>query len=306
MIEIRLFDQRVQELYMEGRIPGTVHLSIGEEAVSVGAVAAIEDHDYMTVTYRCHGQALARGVTMRSALAELMGRDTGACHGLGGSMHLTDFDRGLIGAFAIVGAGLPVAVGAAMSAQLQGQDRVALAFCGDGAVNIGTFHEALNMASIWQVPVVFIVENNLYGEFTPMRDTAPTEDVVDRAAAYNIPSAIVDGQDVEAVFQATLAAVASARGQGGPTLIEAKTYRYGGHSRSDPARYRSPEEVAAWRRRDPIDILGTSLADSGAMGLDEQAALKVQVQKEIDELAVEIADDPWPSPSNLGSWTYAS
>ena len=186
MLRIRVFEERVQELYAEGRIPGTVHLSIGQEAVAVGAVAAMDVDDRMTVTHRCHGQAIARGVGLDEAFAELMGRASGTCQGLGGSMHLTDYRLGLIGAFAIVGAGLPVAVGAAMSSQLRGDRRVALAFFGDGAANIGTFHESLNMASIWSAPVVFVVENNMYGEFTPQRETAPSEDVADRAPAYRI------------------------------------------------------------------------------------------------------------------------
>jgi TPP-dependent pyruvate/acetoin dehydrogenase alpha subunit len=305
MIEIRRFEERVQELYVEGLIPGTVHLSIGQEAVSVGAVAAIGAEDYLTVTYRCHAQALARGMSADAAFAELMGRETGACHGLGGSMHLTDYSRGLIGAFAIVGAGLPVAVGAALSSKLKGDGRVAVSFCGDGAVNIGTFHEALNMAAIWTAPVVFIVENNLYGEFTPMRDTAPSEDVVDRAPAYGIPAVIVDGQDPDAVYRVTSEAIARARAGGGPTLVEAKTYRYRGHSRSDPARYRPPEEVEAWRARDPIDLLGQKLIAQGDLTPAEFNDLGDSIRREIDATALRAADQPWPSVDRLWSWTYA-
>jgi TPP-dependent pyruvate/acetoin dehydrogenase alpha subunit len=305
MIEIRRFDERVQELYVEGLIPGTVHLSIGQEAVSVGAVAALGSRDYLTVTYRCHGQALARGMSTDVAFAELMGRDSGACRGLGGSMHLTDYSRGLIGAFAIVGAGLPVAVGAAMSAKLQGEDRVAVSFCGDGAVNIGSFHEALNMAAIWNAPVVFVVENNLYGEFTPMRDTAPSEDVIDRAAAYGIEAVIVDGQDVEAVYRTTSTAVAKARSGGGPTLVEAKTYRYRGHSRSDPAKYRPLEEVDAWRARDPIDLLGRKMVDQGELPADGLTGLLESIRQEIDASALRVSTDPWPSIDGLRAWTYA-
>jgi TPP-dependent pyruvate/acetoin dehydrogenase alpha subunit len=305
MIEIRRFEERVQELYVEGLIPGTVHLSIGQEAVSVGAVAAIGAEDYLTVTYRCHAQALARGMSADAAFAELMGRETGACHGLGGSMHLTDYSRGLIGAFAIVGAGLPVAVGAALSSKLKGDGRVAVSFCGDGAVNIGTFHEALNMAAIWTAPVVFIVENNLYGEFTPMRDTAPSEDVVDRAPAYGIPAVIVDGQDPDAVYRVTSEAIARARAGGGPTLVEAKTYRYRGHSRSDPARYRPPEEVEAWRARDPIDLLGQKLIAQGDLTPAEFNDLGDSIRREIDATALRAADQPWPSVDGLWSWTYA-
>jgi TPP-dependent pyruvate/acetoin dehydrogenase alpha subunit len=211
MLAIRLFEEKVQELYLQGLVPGTTHLCQGQEAVSVGAVSALEPDDYLTITYRGHGQALARGMDHEGAFAEIMGRQTGVCRGFGGSMHLTDVSRGLLGAFAIVGAGLPVAVGAAMSALLQGQPRVAITFFGDGAVNIGTFHEALNMASVWKAPVVFVCENNLYGEFSPVRHTTPLDDLAQRAAAYAMPGEVVDGQDVEAVFDRTHAAIEYAR-----------------------------------------------------------------------------------------------
>ena len=177
MIEIRLFEDKVQELFQQSLIEGTTHLCQGQEAVSVGAMAALQPDDYLTVTYRGHGHAIARGLEVEMLFAEIMGRSTGCCHGVGGSMHFTDFSRGLIGAFAIVGAGLPVAVGAALSAKLKGEDRVALTFFGDGTTNIGTFHEALNMASVWAAPVVFIIENNLYGEYSPVRETTPLDDL---------------------------------------------------------------------------------------------------------------------------------
>ncbi len=230
MLEIRLFEEKVQELFMEGLVEGTTHLCQGQEAVPVGAVSAMREDDYMTITYRGHGHALARGIPMEACFAEMMGRTTGCCKGVGGSMHLTDVSKGLLGAFAIVGAGLPVAVGAAHSARLQGRDSVALTFFGDGATNIGTFHEALNLAGVWKVPTIFIIENNLYGEYTPMRETTPLDDLADRAKAYAIPGVIVDGQDVEAVHSATSEAVARARAGDGPSLLEMKTYRYRGHS----------------------------------------------------------------------------
>ena len=188
MLEIRLFEEKVQELFMEGLIEGTTHLCQGQEAVAVGAISALRDDDYLTITYRGHGHALMRGVPMESCFAELMGRSTGCCKGVGGSMHFTDVEKGLLGAFAIVGAGLPVALGAAYSAKLQGLDRVALTFFGDGASNIGTFHEAINTAAAWKVGIVFIVENNLYGEYTPLRDTTPLDDLAERAKAYGIPA----------------------------------------------------------------------------------------------------------------------
>ena len=305
MLRIRLFEERVQELYAQGRIPGTVHLSIGQEAVAVGAVSAMDVRDYMTVTHRCHGQAIARGVALDDAFAELMGRASGACLGLGGSMHLTDYRLGLIGAFAIVGAGLPVAVGAAMSSRLRGDDRVAVAFFGDGAANIGTFHESLNMASIWAAPVVFVVENNMYGEFTPQRDTAPSEDVVDRAPAYRMPAVIVDGQDVDAVHAAVAIAIDRARTGGGPTLVEAKTYRYRGHSRADAARYRPAEEVAAWRARDPIDILAARLVAEGAVGAADPELERQAIQRLVDETVARVEATPFASEHSLWSATYA-
>ena len=305
MVRIRTFEERVQELYAQGRIPGTVHLSIGQEAVAVGGVAAMAERDLMTVTHRCHGQALARGVEMDRAFAELMGRASGTCLGLGGSMHLTDYSRGLIGAFAIVGAGLPVAVGAAMSAKLRGDGRVAVTFFGDGAANIGTFHESLNMASIWRLPVVFVVENNMYGEFTPQRNTSPSEDVADRAPAYAIPAAIVDGQDVEAVHAVVGKAIARARAGDGPTLVEAKTYRYRGHSRADAARYRPADELAAWRARDPIDILAERLVADDVLAPDGLAMMRDATQREVDATVEEVETQPWATEESLWPATYA-
>src|SRR5437763_2878532 len=211
MTEIRLFEEKVQELFMEGLVEGTTHLCQGQEAVSVGAVAALEDRDYLTITYRGHGHALARGMSMVAAFGELMGRTSGCCNGIGGSMHLTDFSKNLIGAFAIIGAGLPVAVGAGLSAKMRGSDAVAISFSGDGGTNIGTFHEALNMASVWKVPVIFVIENNLYGEYSPIRETTPIDDLAERAKGYAMPGVIVDGQDVEAVHETVAEAVARAR-----------------------------------------------------------------------------------------------
>jgi len=207
MWEIRLFEDKVQELFMQGKIQGTTHLAQGQEAVSVGAIGALEERDYLTITYRGHHHALSRGMPMVAAFGELMGRTSGCCNGVGGSMHLTDFSRNLIGAFAIIGAGLPVAVGAGLSSKMRGTDAVAISFSGDGGSNIGTFHEALNMAAVWKVPVIFVVENNLYGEYSPIRETTPLDDLAERAKGYAIPGVIVDGQDVDAVHAVVSAAV---------------------------------------------------------------------------------------------------
>lgn len=306
MVEIRLFEEKVQELFMQGLVEGTTHLCQGQEAVCVGAIGAMAPEDYLTITYRGHGHALARGMAMESAFAEMMGRSTGCCGGVGGSMHLTDFARGLIGAFAIVGAGLPVAVGAAMSAKLRGANSVALTFFGDGSVNIGTFHEALNMAAVWKAPVVFIIENNLYGEFTPVRDTTPIDDLADRAAGYGIPGRIVDGQDVGAMHSETLAAIERARAGDGPTLIEAKTYRFRGHSKSDPAKYRPEGELERWKERDPISLLGEQLAAAGDLSPDDQKAIWAETQVEVDLAAERAAAAPYPTVKEIEGYVYAS
>ncbi len=285
MLSIRLFEDKVQELFLQGLVQGTTHLCQGQEGTIVGSLAALEADDLVTVTYRGHGHALARGMTLEAGFAELMGRASGCCHGLGGSMHFTDFSLGLIGAFAIVGAGLPVAVGAALSAKRRGTGQVSMTFFGDGATNIGTFHESLNMAAIWRAPTVFVVENNLYGEYTPMRQTTPIDDLASRAAGYGMPGIIVDGQDVEAVYDVATEAVARARAGDGPTLIEAKTYRFRGHSRTDPAKYRPPGELDAWQLRDPITLLGRRLEALAGMTADEQRTERDRCQGAVDEAA---------------------
>jgi TPP-dependent pyruvate/acetoin dehydrogenase alpha subunit len=305
MLEIRLFEEKVQELFMEGLISGTTHLCQGQEAVSVGALGALRDDDYLTMTYRGHGHALARGVSMEACFAELMGRATGCCKGVGGSMHFTDVGKGLLGAFAIVGAGLPVAVGAAYSAQLQGLDRIAITFFGDAATNIGTFHEALNMASVWKVGVVFVIENNLYGEYTPLRDSTPIDDLAERAKSYGIPGVIVDGQDIDAVHAAVGEAAARARAGDGPSLLEMKTYRYRGHSRTDPARYRAEGELARWQLRDPITLLGAKLAEEGVLSEDAQSSLREEIQQLVDETADRAKQAPLPTIEEIRSYVYA-
>ena len=302
MLEIRLFEDKVQELFQQGLIEGTTHLCQGQEAVCVGAMAALGPDDYLTVTYRGHGHAIARGLELETLFAEMMGRSTGCCGGVGGSMHFTDFSRGLIGAFAIVGAGLPVAVGAALSAKLQGEDRVALTFFGDGTTNIGTFHEALNMASVWSAPVVFIIENNLYGEYSPVRVTTPLDDLAERARAYAIPGVVVDGQDVAAVHAAVQEAVDRARGGDGPSLLEMKTYRYRGHSRTDPAKYRVPGELERWKERDPITLLGAVLD----LPEDEKRAIRTELQARVDDAAARAAEAPYPTLEETRDYVYAS
>ena len=235
MAEIRAVEERIQILFNDGHMRGSTHLCIGQEAVSVGVAAATRHTDTFTCTYRGHGAALALGVTPDGVLGEVCGRVTGCAGGVGGSMHLSGPDVGLLPTFAIVGAGIPVAVGAALTAQTLGTDAVAVAIFGDGACNIGAFHESLNLASIWSLPVVFVIENNLYGEYSRINLTTPVENLIDRATGYAMPARIVDGQDVDAVQSATTEAVAQARAGGGPTLLEMKTYRYSGHSKFGPS-----------------------------------------------------------------------
>jgi pyruvate dehydrogenase E1 component alpha subunit len=290
MLLIRSFEDTVQRMFLDGRIEGTAHLCQGQEAVSVGATAAMGPGDVQTNTYRGHGEALALGMSAEEGMAEMLGRVTGGSQGLGGSMHLIDRANGNIGANAIVGAGMPIAVGAAMAFKLRAEPYVALSFMGDGATNIGTFHESLNMAAVWVAPVVFIITNNLYGEYSPVRMTTPIDDLARRAEPYGMPGVIVDGQDVEAVYEATSKAVARARAGEGPSLLEMKTYRYRGHSRSEPARYRPEGELEAWSERDPITILGDRLRDEGLMTSEEQHAALEAVESEV-RTAIERAEE---------------
>jgi pyruvate dehydrogenase E1 component alpha subunit len=306
MLEIRLFEDKVQELFMEGKIEGTTHLCQGQEAVCVGAVGALDDRDYLTITYRGHGHALARGMSAEVAFAELMGRSTGCCRGIGGSMHLTDFSRNLIGSFAIIGPSYSVGLGAAMSAKLRGSGQAALAFCGDGSTNIGTFHEALNMAAVWAAPIVFVIENNLYGEYSPLQTTTAVDDLAERAKAHAMPGVIVDGQAVAATREVVKEAIERARSGGGPTLVEAKTYRYRGHSRTDPAAYRTPGELEQWRQRDPINLLRDELIGEGALTMDSYQELHDFVRRELDAAADRAVEAPELSLDETKAYVYAN
>ncbi len=278
MAVIRRTEKAAHDLFLAGLVKGTTHLAAGQEAVAVGASAALRPGDYVFATYRGHHHAIARGATPEECLAELMSKATGVCKAKGGSMHLTKASAGMLGSYAIVGAHLPLAAGAAWSAKLRGSDQVAVAFFGDGATNIGAFHEALNIAAVWSLPVLFICENNLYMEYTPIGSvTAVANPAADRAPAYGIPAEVIDGNDVVVVADAVARAAARARSGQGPTLIEARTYRHFGHSRTDPATYRPPEEVQEWLERDPLDICRARLAELGvpveqAIAADERAA----------------------------------
>jgi acetoin:2,6-dichlorophenolindophenol oxidoreductase subunit alpha len=278
MAVIRRTEKAAHDLFLAGLVKGTTHLAAGHEAVAVGASAALRPDDYVFATYRGHHHAMARGATPTECLAELMSKGTGLCKAKGGSMHLTKASAGMLGSYAIVGAHLPIAAGAAWSARLRGSGQVAVAFFGDGATNIGAFHEALNLAAVWALPVLFICENNLYMEYTPIATvTAVPNPAAGRAASYGIPAEVIDGNDVVVVKEAVAAAAERARSGGGPTVIEALTYRHFGHSRTDPATYRPAAEVADWLRRDPLELARARLqalgmpAESIAMA-DERAA----------------------------------
>ena len=298
MALIRATEKAAHDLFLRGLVKGTTHLAAGHEAVAVGTSAALQPADYVFATYRGHHHALARGATPEECLAELMSKATGICGAKGGSMHLTKADHHMMGSYAIVGAHLPMAVGAAWSAVLRGTDEVAVAFFGDGATNIGAFHEALNLAAVWKLPVLFVCENNLYMEYTPIGSvTSVANPAADRAAANGLPASMVDGNDVLAVHDVAAEAVARARSGGGPTVIEARTYRHYGHSRTDPGKYRPAEEVSEWMARDPLLVARASLIAAGANPGDADAA----DQRVADILNAAIAAAiaaPAPDPGN--------
>lgn len=305
MLTIREFEDEVYRLFLKGLIHGTIHLARGQEAISAGVNAALRPDDYVSVTYRGHGHCIARGVSLEAMFAEMMGRVTGTCRGRGGSMHIKDYAKGVIGSFAIVGAGLPFAVGTGLSAKLQRNNRVSVVFFGDGAANIGEFHEALNIAAVHKIPVIFVCENNLYGEYSRIDRTTPFEDIARRADAYAIPGVIVDGNNVLDVYDATVDAVERARNGLGPTLLECKTYRHYGHSRTDPGKYRPEEEVRFWMERDPVDRFYRYLVERGL--LDEPGAEHIlnEVRSVIRSASMEAANAPWPDISEITRDVYA-
>jgi len=297
MAVIRRTERAAQDLFLAGLVKGTTHLAAGHEAVAVGTAAALRDDDYVFATYRGHHHVLARGASPASCLAELMSRATGLCGAKGGSMHLTKADAGMLGSYAIVGAHLPMAAGAAWSALLRESGQVAVAFFGDGATNIGAFHEALNLAAVWRLPVVFVCENNLYMEYTPISAvTAVPRPAADRAASYGLPPVVVDGNDVLAVRESARDAVDSARDGGGPALIEALTYRHFGHSRTDPATYRPAEEVQAWLARDPLVVARERLAGLGVPPA-ATADVDARVERLVADAVAEAKAAPPPDPA---------
>lgn len=293
MVEIRTLENRVQELFGEGIVHGTTHLCLGQEAVAVGVAAAARPTDHLTCTYRGHGMALALGLTPLSVIGEIMGRELGSVGGVGGSMHLCEMEVGLMPTFAIVGAGVPVAAGAALTAQVRGTDDAAIAVFGDGSTNIGAFHEALNLAAIWKLPVVFVCENNQYGEYSRMELTTPVADIAVRASSYAMPGEIVDGQDPDAVAAATETALERARAGEGPTLLEMKTYRYAGHSRSDTAPYRPEGEFDEWFRKDPINNFRARLTEEGVLDDAGAEAIETRVAAHIEEVVETVKAAPF-------------
>jgi pyruvate dehydrogenase E1 component alpha subunit len=276
-----------------GLIGGAVHLYIGQEAVAVGICAHLTDEDAVVSTHRGHGHAIAKGADLKRMLAELMGRDTGYCHGCGGSMHIFSPEIGLMGGNGIVGAGMPIALGPAFAAKYRGTDAVSVAFFGEGGANQGTFHESLNLAALWKLPVLFVCENNLYANDTPVALSLPTRDMAPRAAGYGVPGVVVDGQDVMAVYEASGEAVTRARAGGGPTLIEAKTYRFEGHCGVSSG-HQNPDECAEWCRRDPIALFEQRLTADATMGEADMQALRDEVMAEVDEAEAFAKSSPWP------------
>ena len=299
MLEIRAVEESIQTLYNDGHVRGSTHLANGQEAVSVGIASVLRPTDVVTCTYRGHAAALALGVTPEGVLGEICGRVIGCSGGIGGSMHLMDASVGLMPTFAIVGAGLPVAAGVALAAKLKKNDSVALTIFGDGSTNIGAFHETLNMASIFKLPVIFVIENNLYGEYTRINLSTPIEDLADRADSYAMRKEIVDGQDVDAVIKAIQSAVDFARAGNGPSLIEAKTYRYSGHSRSDPATYRTPGELDEWKKRDPLDITANKLIAKGTLSQAELEKMKLDIAARVSKAIETVLESDGPDLSTL-------
>ena len=302
---IREAEQRAYDLFLQNLVKGTSHLSLGQEAVAAGFAEAMQPGDLSFCTYRGHAHTLARGVAVTKVLGELMQRDIGLMRGKGGSMHLTSVEHGVMGSYAIIGAHLPIACGAAWRAQYKGQKDVSACFFGDGTTNIGAFHEALNFAVVWKLPVIFVCENNLYMEYTPIADvTAVPHPAADRAAAYGLPRIVIDGNDADLVYRAALSAYDKARAGDGPSLIECLTYRHSGHSRADPAKYRPEGELEKWRERDPIKIYRERLKQ---FGVAEETILGIDaaVKREVDEATETCKAAPPPALDILTTDVYA-
>ena len=301
MLTIRRFEEAVDEMFARGLLYGTMHLSIGQEASATGACLALRDDDVITSTHRGHGHCIAKGADLGRMMAELLARDSGYCRGRGGSMHIADVSKGNLGANGIVAGGIPIAVGAGLALKLKGTDRVALSFFGDGATSEGAFHESVNLAAIWDLPVVFVCENNHYGMSMSVEEVSRLERVADRAAGYGIPGVTVDGNDVQAVHDAAVEAVATARAGRGPTLIEAITYRWKGHSKSDQNLYRTREEIESWRQRDPIDRFEQAILEARTLDEDAIRTVRDQARDAVRDAVRTGQSGPPPSPDLLGA-----
>ncbi len=305
MVKIRRFELKAAELFMQGLMAGNIHTCAGQEATAVGACQALRPTDFTASTHRGHGHCLAKGAKLETMMAELFGKANGYCKGKGGSMHIVDIGIGMLGANGIVGAGIPIAAGSALASKILGKDEVTLAFFGDAASNQGTFHEAINMASAWQLPAIFVCENNQYGVSVSIDRVSNVENIADRAAAYNIPGKIVDGNDVFAVYEAVKEAAERARKGDGPTLIEAKTYRHRGHYEGDPQVYKSQEEMELWKSRDPINHLRNQIFKARLANQAELDAIDAELLAEV-ERAVEFAkSSPYPEVHELTRDVYA-
>jgi len=305
MNRIRMFESMAQEYFAAGKIPGFVHLYLGEEAVAVGACSCLTDRDSITSTHRGHGHLIAKGGDLKLMMAEIFGKSTGYCKGKGGSMHIADFDLGILGANGIVGGGGPLATGAALAAKYKKTDDVTICFFGDGASNQGTTQESLNLASAWKLPVVFVNENNGYGISCPQCKSMAVTDIADRAAAYDMPGVVVDGNDVLAVYEAVGEAVKRARRGEGPTLVECKTYRWRGHFEGDACTYRCTEELNEWMAKDPIPRFEEKLIESGLATAEELEGVKAAVKKELEAASEFAQSSPLPELSALLEDVYA-
>jgi pyruvate dehydrogenase E1 component alpha subunit len=305
MLEIRTFEEKAEELFALGKVHGTMHLSVGQEASAVGAVSALRPDDWMTSTHRGHGHCIAKNGDLKLMMAEFLGKETGYCRGRGGSMHIADVEGGNLGATGVVGGGIATAVGAALSCKMRGVDQVTLCFFGDGAANMGIFHESLNLAAIWTLPVVFVCENNQYAMSMSVKKALPIRDIADRACAYDMPGVVVDGNDVLAVYDVVEEAVERARAGKGPTLIECKTYRWRGHSKSDAQRYRTREEVESWKKKDPIARFRAYLLKEGVLSEDEIQQIDKEAHELIEEAVAFAESSPEPRVEEIMEGVYA-
>jgi len=306
MLEIREFENQINGLFAAGLIRGTTHLCLGQEALDIALAAELRPTDTVMATYRGHGVALALGLTPESVLGEIMGKTIGCCGGVGGSMHLADMSLGLLPTSAIVGGGIPIAAGAALAYQLLGQDNVGVAVFGDGATNIGAFHEGLNLAAIWKLPAIFICDNNVYGEYSRIDKTTPLEDLHMRAESYKMPHYAVDGMDVHATRKGIKEAVDRARSGGGPTLIEAKTYRFAGHSRADKALYRPEGELEKWEKRDPIKLTEEDLVKRGLLDSAKIERMRADMTKTIEGVVATCQAAPDPTVASMFENVFTS